>query len=78
MRERVSSGSLLRCAGYRITACGATQHQAAVVMSLAKRASGAELTQETLRTGDFPATYVKEKWERDLYIDLVAYGRTVC
>lgn len=47
-------------------------------MSLAKRASGAELTQETLRTGDFPATYVKEKWERDLYIDLVAYGRTVC
>ncbi|BDA46424.1 probable casein kinase I isoform delta at N-terminal half [Coccomyxa sp. Obi] len=62
--------------GYRITACGATQHQAAVVMSLPKRAGG-ESTQETLRTGEFPAAYVKEKWERDLYIDLVAYGRTV-
>lgn len=66
----------LRMAGYRITACGATQHQAAVVMSLPKRAAG-EPTQETLRTGEFPAAYVKEKWERDLYIDLVAYGRTV-
>ncbi len=45
-------------------------------MSLPKRAGG-ESTQETLRTGEFPAAYVKEKWERDLYINLVAYGRTV-
>ncbi len=47
-------------------------------MSLAKRSNAGDIVQETLRTGDFPATYVKEKWERDLYIDLIAYGRTVC
>ncbi len=33
--------------------------------------------QETLRTSVFPSTHVKEKWERDLYISQVAFGRTM-
>ena len=33
--------------------------------------------QETLRTAEFPAKHVNDKWKRDLYIACFAFGRTV-
>lgn len=62
--------------GYRITACAATADQAAFVLSILRKSPNDE-TQETLRTTAFPSQHIKEKWDRDLYIACVAYGRTV-
>jgi len=45
-------------AGYRITACAATPHQAAFVLSIPSRLVLDE-TQETLRTSTFPSTHVQ-------------------
>lgn len=33
--------------------------------------------QETLRTSQFPTTHIKEKWDNDLYLIGIAYGKTV-
>mmetsp|Transcript_9700 Transcript_9700/g.11243 ORF Transcript_9700/g.11243 Transcript_9700/m.11243 type:complete len:750 (-) Transcript_9700:568-2817(-) len=63
-------------AGFRITCCAATPEQAAFVLSIPSRRPHDE-TQETLRTTMFPSVHVKEKWEKNLYISAVAYGRTV-
>lgn len=63
-------------AGYRITACAATVDQAAFVLSVPRRRPADE-TQETLRTSAFPSVHVKEKWQKNLYIAGIAYGRTV-
>jgi hypothetical protein len=70
--------------GYRITAAAATRDQVAFVLSLSKRGptcgsgvSPVDDTQETLRTTAFPSAPVKEKWDRQLYISCLAYGRTV-
>jgi hypothetical protein len=68
-----------RClAGYRITSCAATHHQAAFVMSLPKRGGYCDRPQETLRTSSFPTAHVKAKWENEMYIGHIAFGRTVC
>ncbi len=61
--------------GCRITACAATHDQAAFVLSTPKKRPFDE-TQETLRTTTFPTSHVKEKWDRDLYITCMAYGKT--
>ena len=63
-------------AHFRITACAATADQAAFVLSVPRRRPQDE-TQETLRTGAFPSTHIKEKWDKNLYIAGIAYGRTV-
>ncbi|KAJ4745787.1 Casein kinase I-like protein [Rhynchospora pubera] len=63
--------------GYRITSTAATPDQAAFILSTPKRKSLDE-TQETLRTSAFPSNHVKEKWGKNLYIDSICYGRTVC
>lgn len=62
--------------GYRITSCAATIDQGAFVLSVPRRRPLDE-TQETLRTSSFPSVHVKEKWQKNLYIAGVAYGRTV-
>ncbi|DBB13465.1 hypothetical protein WJX82_005200 [Trebouxia sp. C0006] len=62
--------------GYRITACAATDDQCAFVLSQPRKILPDE-TQETLRTSQFPSQHVKEKWEKELYIASVCYGRTV-
>eukprot|EP00201_Polytomella_parva_P019379 CAMPEP_0175048876 /NCGR_PEP_ID=MMETSP0052_2-20121109/6434_1 /TAXON_ID=51329 ORGANISM="Polytomella parva, Strain SAG 63-3" /NCGR_SAMPLE_ID=MMETSP0052_2 /ASSEMBLY_ACC=CAM_ASM_000194 /LENGTH=658 /DNA_ID=CAMNT_0016312991 /DNA_START=113 /DNA_END=2090 /DNA_ORIENTATION=+ len=62
--------------GYRITAIAATQDQTAIVLSVPKKQPPDE-TQETLRTSMFPASHIKEKWEKNLYLSGLAYGRTV-
>ncbi len=48
-------------AGYRITCCGATHDQAALILSRLRKPPEDE-TQETLRTTSFPTTHIKEKW----------------
>jgi hypothetical protein len=73
--------------GYRITATAATPDQAAFVLSQGKRGSGPPGTasgpgplddsQETLRTSQFPSVHVKDKWDRQLYISCMAWGRTM-
>ncbi|KAB1227915.1 Casein kinase I [Morella rubra] len=62
--------------GYRITSTAATWDQAALILSVPKRKPGDE-TQETLRTSQFPSTHVKEKWQKNLYLACLCYGRTV-
>ncbi|KAK9804096.1 hypothetical protein WJX73_007044 [Symbiochloris irregularis] len=62
--------------GYRITSVGASPDQIAVVMSLAP-GYAAEAPQETLRTSTFPATHIKEKWDKDLYIAAACFGPMV-
>lgn len=62
--------------GFRITSCAATQDQSAFVLSIPRRRPPDE-TQETLRTSAFPSQHVKEKWNKNLYISALAYGRTV-
>lgn len=47
-------------AGYRITACAATPHQAAFVLSIPTRPVFDE-TQETLRTSAFPSSHVQAR-----------------
>lgn len=34
-------------------------------------------TQETLRTSQFPTTHIKEKWDNDLYLLGISFGKTV-
>lgn len=63
-------------AGFRITACAATSEQVALILSIPRRRPNDE-TQETLRTSQFPSSHVKEKWNKNLYIAAIAYGRTV-
>ena len=63
-------------AGFRITSCAATSEQVAVILSIPTRRPNDE-TQETLRTTQFPSVHVKEKWNKNLYIAALAYGRTV-
>lgn len=63
-------------AGYRITACAATADQVAMILSV-PRLRPLDETQETLRTTQFPSAHVKDKWNKNLYIAAVAYGRTV-
>lgn len=62
--------------GYRITSTAATADQAAFILSSNKRKSQ-DLTQETLRTSQFPSTHVKDKWSKNLYIASICFGRTV-
>ncbi|KAL1551579.1 Casein kinase 1-like protein hd16 [Salvia divinorum] len=62
--------------GYRITATAATSDQAAFILSVPRRTVVDE-SQETLRTSTFPATHVKEKWTKNLFIASVCYGRTI-
>ncbi|XP_042955160.1 casein kinase 1-like protein HD16 isoform X2 [Carya illinoinensis] len=62
--------------GYRITSTAATWDQAALILSIPRRKPGDE-TQETLRTSQFPSTHVKEKWQKNLYLACLCYGRTV-
>ncbi|XP_030488630.1 casein kinase 1-like protein HD16 isoform X2 [Cannabis sativa] len=61
--------------GYRITSIAATPDQAAFILSVPKRKLP-DVAQETLRTSAFPATHVKEKWSKNLYIAAICYGRT--
>ncbi|KAF5841178.1 serine/threonine protein kinase [Dunaliella salina] len=63
-------------AGYRVTCGAATADQSAFVLSQMKRVTNDE-TQETLRTSQFPTTHIKEKWDNDLYLIGIAYGKTV-
>eukprot|EP01026_Neomeris_dumetosa_P005083 TRINITY_DN1139_c1_g1_i1.p1 TRINITY_DN1139_c1_g1~~TRINITY_DN1139_c1_g1_i1.p1 ORF type:complete len:762 (+),score=111.15 TRINITY_DN1139_c1_g1_i1:172-2457(+) len=66
--------------GYRITACAATEDQAAFAMSKARRGASIPFfdeTQETLRTTQFPAQHVKDKWDKELYISGICYGRVL-
>ncbi|CAH9102404.1 unnamed protein product [Cuscuta europaea] len=63
--------------GYRITSMAATPDQAAFILST-PRCKLIEEGQETLRTSAFPTAHIKEKWSRNLYIDSICYGRTVC
>jgi len=62
--------------GYRITCCAATHDQAAFILSRLRKPPEDE-TQETLRTTSFPTTHIKEKWDNNLYIMALAYGKTV-
>ncbi len=50
--------------------------QAAFIMSRLRKPPDDE-TQETLRTTNFPTTHIKEKWDNNLYIQGIAYGKTV-
>ncbi|GMN50507.1 hypothetical protein TIFTF001_019656 [Ficus carica] len=61
--------------GYRITSTAATADQAAFILSVPKRKLP-DVAQETLRTSAFPATHVKDKWSKNLYIAALCYGRT--
>lgn len=61
--------------GYRITSTAATADQAAFILSVPKRKMP-DVAQETLRTSAFPATHVKDKWSKNLYIAAICYGRT--
>ena len=56
--------STVGCAGYRITACGATDDQCAFVLSQPRKILPDE-TQETLRTSQFPSQHVKVKLAQD-------------
>lgn len=54
----------------------ACAHQAAFILSRLRKPPDDE-TQETLRTTSFPTTHIKEKWDNNLYIMALAYGKTV-
>ncbi len=41
------------------------------------RVAAAAALQETLRTSQFPTTHIKDKWDNDLYLIGIAYGKTV-
>ncbi|KAG6630092.1 hypothetical protein CIPAW_14G131300 [Carya illinoinensis] len=62
--------------GYRITSIAATWDQAALILSVPRCKPG-DKTQETLQTSQFPSTHVKEKWQKNLYLACLCYGRTV-
>ncbi|XP_042958238.1 uncharacterized protein LOC122293861 [Carya illinoinensis] len=72
------SEGIHRCwdSGYRITSTAAIWDQAALILSVPRRTPGDE-RQETLRTSQFPSTHVKEKWQKNLYLACLCYGRTV-
>ncbi|KAL6763802.1 histone kinase [Haematococcus lacustris] len=63
-------------AGFRISCAASTHDQSAFILSQYKRSFQDE-TQETLRTSQFPTTHIKEKWDNDLYLLGIAYGKTV-
>nr|AEO89321.1 serine/threonine protein kinase [Dunaliella salina] len=63
-------------ARYRVTCGAATEDQSAFLLSQMKRVCQDE-TQETLRTSQFRTTHIKEKWDNDLYLIGIAYGKTV-
>ncbi|CAK0753731.1 hypothetical protein CVIRNUC_002242 [Coccomyxa viridis] len=60
--------------GFRISCVGASRDQTVVVLSMERGPGREDVTQETLRTSDFP--HVKEKWGKDLYLESMAFGRT--
>lgn len=62
--------------GYRITCVGSTHEQSAFILSQMRRPVSDE-TQETLRTSGFPTTHIKEKWDNNLFLAAIAYGKTV-
>ncbi|XP_077233723.1 casein kinase 1-like protein HD16 [Tasmannia lanceolata] len=62
--------------GYRVTSIAANTDQAAFILSAPKRKLS-DVTQETLRTSNFPSNHVKDKWSKNLYISSICYGRTV-
>lgn len=61
---------------YRITSVAATHEQTAFILSRMRKSSPDD-TQETLRTTGFPTDHVKDKWENNMYISAIAFGRTV-
>ena len=62
--------------GYRITCTAATPDQAAFILSTMRKPPVDE-TQETLRTSAFPTVQIKDKWDANLYLASIAYGKTV-
>eukprot|EP00195_Chlamydomonas_chlamydogama_P005702 CAMPEP_0202899676 /NCGR_PEP_ID=MMETSP1392-20130828/7848_1 /ASSEMBLY_ACC=CAM_ASM_000868 /TAXON_ID=225041 /ORGANISM="Chlamydomonas chlamydogama, Strain SAG 11-48b" /LENGTH=707 /DNA_ID=CAMNT_0049585925 /DNA_START=147 /DNA_END=2270 /DNA_ORIENTATION=+ len=62
--------------GYRITCCAATHYQSAFILSKMRKSINDE-TQETLRTTQFPTQHIKEKWDNNLYLVGIAFGKTV-
>lgn len=56
--DGVHALSMVKYAGYRITACAATDDQCAFVLSQPRKILPDE-TQETLRTSQFPSQHVK-------------------
>ncbi|XP_021765336.1 casein kinase 1-like protein HD16 isoform X2 [Chenopodium quinoa] len=62
--------------GYRITAAAGTPDQSAFALSIPRKIRR-DQSQETLRTSTFPSTHVKEKWDKNMYISSICYGRTV-
>lgn len=62
--------------GYRISCAASTHDQSAFILSQMKRSFQDE-TQETLRTSQFPTTHIKDKWDNDLYLIGIAFGKTV-
>ncbi|KAL5708161.1 hypothetical protein ACHQM5_018986 [Ranunculus cassubicifolius] len=61
---------------YRLTATAAILDQATFILCVLRRKPHDE-TQATLRTSDFPRTHVKEKWDKNMYIASVCFGRTI-
>ncbi|KAG2492391.1 hypothetical protein HYH03_009337 [Edaphochlamys debaryana] len=63
-------------AGYRITCAASTHDQSAFVLSNLRKPNLDE-TQETLRTSNFPTQHIKEKWDDNLFLAAICYGKTV-
>ncbi|KAG2430221.1 hypothetical protein HXX76_010320 [Chlamydomonas incerta] len=63
-------------AGYRITCAASTHDQSAFVLSNLRKPNLDE-TQETLRTSSFPTQHIKEKWDDNLFLAAICYGKTV-
>ncbi|GLI66524.1 hypothetical protein VaNZ11_010394 [Volvox africanus] len=63
-------------AGYRITCAASTHEQSAFVLSNLRKPNLDE-TQETLRTSNFPTQHIKEKWDDNLFLAAICYGKTV-
>ncbi|MEW5314517.1 MAG: hypothetical protein WDW38_006009 [Sanguina aurantia] len=62
--------------GFRITCSGSTHEQSAFILSTMKKPPPDE-TQETLRTSNFPTQHIKEKWDNNLFLVSIAFGKTV-
>ena len=62
--------------GYRITCVASTHDQSAFILSNLRKPVSDE-TQETLRTSNFPTQHIKEKWDNNLFLVGISYGRTV-
>uniref|UniRef100_A0A7S0YK24 non-specific serine/threonine protein kinase n=1 Tax=Polytomella parva TaxID=51329 RepID=A0A7S0YK24_9CHLO len=63
--------------GYRITVAASTHEQCAFVLSAFKHEKVTDGTQETLRTSTFPTAHIKGKWDSNLFLVAIAYGKTV-